>query len=88
MHESRMQIYAAVIGALMALAIAIGGFLYQNGQLNGHIETLDYREKRIEQKVDMVYEEVVALREWTARTGEQLRFSLSPRAGGASDALD
>ena len=87
-HESRMQIYAAVIEALVALAIAVGGFRYQNGQLNGHLESLDYREQRIEQKLDMVYKEAVDLHERTARIEEQIRFSFSSRAEGALDAPD
>ena len=81
-HESRTQLYAAVIGAGMALAIAVGGFLYQNGQLNGHLEGLDYREQRLEQKMDMVYEEVVELRERNARIEEHLRGSFSSRSVG------
>ena len=77
--ESNGQIYAAVIGAAMALAIAVGGFLYQNGQINGHLESLDYRESRIEEKVDMVYEEVVDLRERTARIEERVSSSYTFR---------
>ena len=78
--ESNGQIYAAIIGAAIALAIAVGGFLFQNGQVNGHLESLDYREERIETKVDMVYEEVVDLRERTARIEERVGSSYTSRA--------
>ena len=86
-NEFRGQILAAAIGAGMALAIAIGGFLYQHGEVTGHLDNLDYREKRIEAKVDLVYQEVVDLRERTARiearlgtTAERLpSMDLTPR---------
>ena len=77
-NEFKGQIMAAAIGAGMALAIAIGGFLYQNGQVTGHLDNLDYREKRIEGKLDLVYQEVVDLRERTAR----IEARLNPRASG------
>ena len=71
------QINSAVIGAAVAVAIALGGFLYQNGQLNGALDSLEYREQRIESKVDLVYEELVDLRERNARLEEQVRISLA-----------
>ena len=87
-ESNKSQIFAAVIGAGMALAIAVGGFLYQNGQINGHLESLDYREQRIEDKVDMVYAEVVDLRERNARIEERLRNSFSSRASTWPEPLD
>lgn len=74
-QDYKGQIYAALIGAGIALAIAVGGFLYQNGQVESSLASLDYREQRIEAKVDLVYEEVVELRERTARIEERLRSS-------------
>ena len=77
--ESKGPVNSAVLGAAIAVAIALGGWLYQNGQLNGHLDSLEYREQRIEEKVDMVYEEVVELRERTARIEEQLRSASASR---------
>ena len=84
-NDSHMQIVTALIGAGMALAIAVGGFLYSNGQLNGHLEAQDYRQKRIETKVDMIHEEVVELRERNARIEEHLRGSFSSRQVRGAD---
>ena len=70
--DSRGQIYAALIGAGLALAIAVAGFVHQNGQISAHLEGLEYRERRIEGKVDLVYDEVVDLRERTARIEERI----------------
>ena len=82
--EFRGQIYAALIGAGLALAIAVGGFLIQSGRVNGHLDSLEYREKRVEAKIDVMAEDVVALRERTARIEEHLRHR-SGQWSGDSD---
>ena len=82
LQDYRGQLYAALVAAAFALAIAVGGYLHQNGKIEGSLEALNYREERIEAKVDLLYEEVVKLRERsarieerdrTARTGERVR---------------
>ena len=78
--DSRGQIYAALIGAGVAMAVAIGGFVYQTGQLSSHLESLEYREQRIEAKVDTMQRDVTDLRIHTARIEEHLNGSFDPRA--------
>ena len=78
--DARGQIYAALIGAGVAVAIAIGGFVYQTGQLNSHLESLEHRETRIEAKVDVIQRDVTDLRIRTVRIEEHLRGSFGPRA--------
>lgn len=83
MSDGRGAIYGALIGAAIAVIIAAGGFLYQSGQINGHLETLEERELRIEDKVDKIYDQQVELRERTVRIEEHLNGSFrSAKAHG------
>ena len=84
--DARGQIYAALIGAVAAIAIAVGGFVYQTGQLNGHLDSLEQREQRIETKVDEIQRDTTDLRVRTARIEEHLNGSFRPRADAGPDA--
>lgn len=77
MPESKSQIYAAIIAACIAIAIALGGFLWTNGRHEGHLISIGQREDRLETKLDAVYEEVIKLREDNARIKERLRIGES-----------
>ena len=79
--DARGQIYAALIGAGVAVAIAIGSFIYQSGQLSSHLESLESREERIEAKVDVIQRDMTELRIRTVRIEEHLNGSFGPRAG-------
>ena len=84
-QDSKSQIYAAAIGAGVALAIAVGGFLYQTGLMTGHLERIEVKLDHQEQRMDMVYDEVVEQRVRTARIEEQLRGPLASRNAARPD---
>ena len=67
-------IKAALIGAGVAMAIAIGGYLVQSGRVDAHLESLEYREQRIEDKIDVIAGDVSELRAGYARLEERLRI--------------
>ena len=66
-------IKAALIGAGVAIALAIGGYLVQSGRVDAHLDALEYREQRIEDKIDVIAGDVSELRAGYARLEERLR---------------